>query len=905
MKVFVDAPESYIGRHIVQKLRELNHEIVSLSNSEASVQSIATTATATTTESETATQAAVVTPTQPDDASAQQSALAPSSDGATPPAAATTTTNDASSLAQRILALSPEAIVVDLTAPTTETLLPALLSAFNTSSTSASTESPLILLGVSTLMTWNATSKNTKKTPLVEQNYAARKCTTAFKQIKQLETVLLSANSSQLATCVLGSGVTYGHGESELHELFRCAWLSEMNSTGAASKSTDQDELQLQIVGDGKNVIPLIHITDLASIVGALITNGAAALAPQQNAESEPQDDDASQQQQSQQQQSLSGANAGRYVVAVDQSTMSQKQIVQSISQGLRGHSDDLLTLDKTDERVLLNHTQMNSELALNCDLRFVPTYIHSLGFDWHSPAGLLQSSVVAQDGSSQSTMDALRLEYIRARRLVPLRLVVTGAPLSGKSTLAAELAKRHYLPLVELKSLIQQTLDRHDEMSERVAKALALDESRIKQRKLTNANAATKGGAGKQTLVKKPVSAASSSAGAGAGALAAPGTAGAAGKKGSVAGASATATATTASAATVKYELIPSEQPRLPTWLLCRLVKQRLTSPECRNKGYVLDGFPRSKQEARLLFGLNTAADGDEEPPIDDTAAAAASSDDAASGDAPPPETFTPDPAVWPDRVLSLDSISESICQQHAQQLSDDAVVTGHSDLAGLTRRTNNHHYYHAAKSVVDRSPLTLFAEAKRDVLELDAETLHNKTKRDALLVQYCNAPLASSAASGGAASAAAPSTGPLKRFNYHPNAKEIAAQQQSEREAKSKADAEARQLAERQAQLDKEESDKLATEYALRRELLTAQDASLISAASAPLRSYLLAQVMPALIDGLLDTCKQAPSDPVEHLAQFLIQRAVQLQEQQDAKEQKQTPQQQLRSSQPQIKA
>ena len=48
------------------------------------------------------------------------------------------------------------------------------------------------------------------------------------------------------------SGINYGNGENMLHWLFKQAWH------GAAS---------LPVYGTGSNVIPLIHVRDLASIV--------------------------------------------------------------------------------------------------------------------------------------------------------------------------------------------------------------------------------------------------------------------------------------------------------------------------------------------------------------------------------------------------------------------------------------------------------------------------------------------------------------------------------------------------------------------------------------------------------------------------------------------------------------
>lgn len=37
---------------------------------------------------------------------------------------------------------------------------------------------------------------------------------------------------------------------------------------------------------------------------------------------------------------------------------------------------------------------------------------------------------------------------------------------------------------------------------------------------------------------------------------------------------------------------------------MLTKLFKKYLEKPEIRNKGYVMDGYPRSNEEAKTLFG-------------------------------------------------------------------------------------------------------------------------------------------------------------------------------------------------------------------------------------------------------------------------------------------------------------
>ena len=67
-----------------------------------------------------------------------------------------------------------------------------------------------------------------------------------------------------------------------------------------------------------------------------------------------------------------------------------------------------------------------------------------------------------------------------------------------------------------------------------------------------------------------------------------------------------------------------------------------------------------------------------------------------------------------------------------------------------------------------------------------------------------------------------------------------------------------------------------KLAADIARRRRV-DDEELQLVEAASAPLRAWLLANVLPALIDGLQQTAKERPEDPVDFLATYLYKYAV----------------------------
>lgn len=48
-----------------------------------------------------------------------------------------------------------------------------------------------------------------------------------------------------------------------------------------------------------------------------------------------------------------------------------------------------------------------------------------------------------------------------------------------------------------------------------------------------------------------------------------------------------------------------------------------------------------------------------------------------------------------------------------------------------------------------------------------------------------------------------------------------------------------------------------------------------------SQPIRQYLMDNVVPHLTEGLIELCKKVPEDSIDHLANFLLERADQIDE------------------------
>jgi len=99
------------------------------------------------------------------------------------------------------------------------------------------------------------------KTPLFfkETDYHLRVPHRAFNHIKTLETTAMSSVNTQpkLRVHVLCSGIRYGNGERTFYDHFQKSWI--------------QDPCELPIIGDGENLVPTIHIIDLARLVRRVV----------------------------------------------------------------------------------------------------------------------------------------------------------------------------------------------------------------------------------------------------------------------------------------------------------------------------------------------------------------------------------------------------------------------------------------------------------------------------------------------------------------------------------------------------------------------------------------------------------------------------------------------------------
>jgi adenylate kinase len=169
----------------------------------------------------------------------------------------------------------------------------------------------------------------------------------------------------------------------------------------------------LTCYGEGNNVLPTIHIDDLVGIVFEL-----SETAPSEN----------------------------RYVLAVDDSKNTLFDITKAISEALTTGK----VIKTTKEAALLSRAMVQTEydmLLLNS--RLDPGHVKEMTFEWKFDSGIIEN------------LPYLIQEYKDARGLLPLKIIIHGPPASGKSMLAKKIAEHYGIHLVDVESVIIETMTR------------------------------------------------------------------------------------------------------------------------------------------------------------------------------------------------------------------------------------------------------------------------------------------------------------------------------------------------------------------------------------------------------------------------------------------------------------
>nr|XP_046228435.1 adenylate kinase 7-like [Scatophagus argus] len=262
----------------------------------------------------------------------------------------------------------------------------------------------------------------------------------------------------------------------------------------------------------------------------------------------------------------------------------------------------------------------------------------------------------------------------------------------------------------------------------------------------------------------------------------------------------------------------------RLADHLLFDILKVKLNSQPCRNQGFVLDGFPKTYEQAKLIF-----CDEDTENQ----------------------DLVSKKPAcnkkITPEHVFALNATDDFLMtrvQELPQSVAEEMRYTQEEFVPRLTR--------YRQLSTAEETLQDYFDELEIHPEQVEV-TAGDPEYTDVLrkITEMVGIP---------------------KNYGLSP--------EEQEEEDRKKEEARKQKLAAEAAEKKRRNEAALAAMAAQYEEWqrnlseLNRQENELLEARSLPLRNYLMKHVIPSLTEAMLDCCKIKPEDPVDFLAEHLLQ-------------------------------
>ncbi|XP_061172744.1 adenylate kinase 7-like [Saccostrea echinata] len=566
-------------------------------------------------------------------------------------------------------------------------------------------EKPKMFILISSVMTW-AKSKpldpDDPEIPFTEDDYRRRKPHPNFKEHISAEKTVIKlgkTNKAKLVTYVVASGLTYGAEENIFHYLFKSAW---------------HNAPYLQCFGSGQNVVPTIHIKDLAAVI-------------QNIADSRPK---------------------VRYLIAKDDTQTTLEEIVKAISEKLgKGKVKNI-----TKEEALLSKDIEQSDFdQLLVNLRMDAVFVkENMRIMWVSEAGMVEN------------IDQIIKEYKDSRKLQPLRICILGPPASGKTTVCQKLCEFYKLHHIKIKDVIDEAMEELQTLSRRADSEDQEDDDGKAQdaQELLNEIEQSKN----------------------------------------------------------------QETGKIEDSHVIKFFRDKLHSKPCQNQGFILDGFPKTIEQANDLFAT------EEEDDAEESAAT----------------KF--DKTIMPDYVFCLEANDEFL-RQRVMNLPESVVHGTHNDEDGLMKRLELYRSLNNdEETVLNYFDEKEFHPEKIDVTKDDSPMMRDTVEK---IKKTIGEPR-----------------------NYGPTPEELEEMRRQEEEARLRKEMEEKQEKERQEAEEAALRKQRQEEWTQRLNEVKREEFELLEAQSIPLRNYLMKHVMPTLTQGLIDCCKTRPDDPIDYIAEFLFQ-------------------------------
>ncbi|KYM99929.1 Putative adenylate kinase 7, partial [Cyphomyrmex costatus] len=624
-------------------------------------------------------------------------------------------------------------------------------------------ESTRYFILISTIMTWAFTKPLDPvdpDLPFTEADYRKRKPHPNYKEHIQCEREVVAVK--KIAKL-----------KNKLRTLVICCGITYGEEEGPLHylfKMAWQNAPFLPIFGKGQNKIPLLHIRDLAATVSSVLQNWP----PMQ------------------------------YIVAIERELISQNTIVKKISQGLT--TGNVKSVSK-EEALSLPEVSHQVYDQMTVDLNIDPVYIIDQ-ICWYFEMPF------------RDVVDIVITEYKTARNLRPVKIIVLGPPASGKTRIARYFADYYGIHYIHVKTLVSDTIQKLIDNIEAVKAGIR------RQDDIRDTTESAGGDEDKRTeeeaevslkRLQKELDEIRSNMAANNGRL----------------DDIILNNSTIPSMLSVLFELslassyIFRKLTLLVSFISCVVVLlflSRLNSKDCLNQGYVMDGHPKTLEQAKNLFLIDDLEKIKEKFTDDNV------------------EMKNVNTMILPELIVVLEA-SDEFLKERIINRPEREIQNTHYTEEHMLRRMREYR----ERNTDDNTPLQLF-----DVMEIHPLVISVETDvcPDMFPTIYrCLEKLG-------------------KPRNYGPTTEEMeVARKRVETETQAAEVVE--KLRKEQEILEcKRQREKKMMEWDNLMEKLKLEEEERLCVLAEPLRNYLMKYVFPTLTEALIEVTKLRPEDPIDFL-------------------------------------